>query len=83
MPLLLFAYRTHFNRNSKRSAFYLLYGRDPVVPINAALGYVEPKFNSREEYVREVVQSMPIIWKFVTENLEEQPKLYIKKMKNY
>lgn len=74
LPLLLFAYRTHFNRNSKKSAFYLLYGRDPIVPINAAAGFIEPRFNNREEYVREIVKSMPIIWKFVTENLEEQAK---------
>ena len=74
LPLLLFAYRTHFNRNSKKSAFYLLYGRDPVVPINAAIGFVEPRFNSREAYVREITKSMPVIWKFVTENLEEQAK---------
>jgi hypothetical protein len=75
LPLILFACRTHYNRNSKKSPFYLLYGRDPVVPINAALGFTQPRFNSREEYVREVANSMPVLWKFVTENLEEQAKM--------
>jgi hypothetical protein len=75
LPLILLACRTHYNRNSKKSAFYYLYGRDPLLPINAALGYVEPKFATRDEYVREVVKSMPVLWKFVTENLEVQAKL--------
>ena len=74
LPALLLAYRAHFNRNSKKSAFYLLYGRDPIIPINAAMGFMEPRFSSREEYIREVVKSMPVVWKFATENLEAQAR---------
>lgn len=74
LPALLLAYRSHFNRNSKKSAFFLLYGRDPIIPINAAMGFMEPRFNSREEYVREVAKSMPVVWKFATENLEAQAR---------
>ena len=75
LSLIMFAARSHFNRNSKKSAFHLLYGRDPVVPINAAIGYTDQRFASRDEYIRELVRSLPSLWKFVTENMEVQAKL--------
>jgi hypothetical protein len=72
LPLLLLAYRAHYNRNAKKSPFYLLYGRNPIIPADFVLGNSERRYGSRDEFIREHVDVMPSIWKFVTENLEVQ-----------
>jgi hypothetical protein len=74
LPALLFAYRTHFNRNSKKSPFYLLYGRNPVTPDTLLYGDYTYSFGSRDDFLREHVATLPQIWKFVRESLETQAR---------
>jgi hypothetical protein len=73
LPSLLWAYRCHWHRDYRSSPFFMLYGRDCNVPIAATLDIIDPKsehFRSRFEYVRDLMRSMPEIWKFATDQLQ-------------
>jgi len=71
LPLLLFAYRCHYNRNAKTSPFFLRYGHMPSTPASLFLGHTDATARSQEEWLKEVVEFMPRNWHKVQEILEE------------
>ena len=73
LPALLWAYRCHWHRDYRSSPFYMLYGRECNVPLASSLQYIDPKaehFRSRFEYIRDLMRSMPEVWKFASEQLQ-------------
>jgi hypothetical protein len=71
LPLLLFAYRCHYNRNSQSSPFFLRYGHAPTTPASMFAGHTDATALSREDWLKEVVQFMPKNWQRVQDILEE------------
>lgn len=75
LPLLLFAYRCHYNRNSQRSPFFMLHGFYPMIPGSVMTGVAAVAVRSRSEWLREVMQHLPTTWKHAVKMLEENAQL--------
>ena len=77
IPSILSAYRTAKNETTKFSPFFVLYGRDPVLPVDTLLS---PKYRYHgEEYVPSMLESMCNTHHHVQHNLEnshEKNKVY-------
>lgn len=74
LPMLLWAYRCHWHSDFRASPFYMLYGRDCGIPVAATIDHIDPRdkhFLSRFEYVRDLMRTMPEIWKFARECLDD------------
>jgi len=80
IPAILSAYRTAVNDTTKFSPFYVLYGRDPVLPIDTLLS---PKYRYQgEEYVPTMLENMHNAHHQVQHNLvkgHERNKIYYDK----
>ena len=63
----VWAYRTAVNDTTKHSPFYLMYGRDPLFPVDAMLES-EENYRSSEEYVAEVIRKLKVAKAVVKEN---------------
>ena len=77
IPAILSAYRTAKNESTKFSPFYVIYGRDPVLPVDTLLA---PKYRYQgEEYVPTMLENMHSAHHQVRHNLEqshERNKVY-------
>ena len=77
IPSILSAYRTAKNESTGFSPFYIIYGRDPVLPVDTLLS---PKYRyQREEYVPTMLENMHKAHHHVQYNLamsHERNKLY-------
>ena len=60
LPLLLWAYRCHYNLRSKRMPFFMLYGREPRLP-GMVTANIVPVF-TRNQWVNEMLNDLPVIW---------------------
>jgi hypothetical protein len=60
LPLLLWAYRCHYNLRSKRMPFYMLYGRKPRLPGLIVADSVP--IYSRSQWLNEMIVDLPRIW---------------------
>lgn len=63
----LWAYRTAINDSTKYSPFFLLYGREAVLPIDTLLDS-EEHYRNAEEYVAEVIRKLNIAKEIVKNN---------------
>ena len=80
IPMVLFAYRVSPNATTGESPFYLLYGREPRLPIDAALILPDSKLSPsiaklRAEIVHNLEQAQSII-KSNTELAQQKMKAY-------
>ena len=77
IPAILSAYRTAKNESTKFSPFYVIDGRDPVLPVDTLLA---PKYRYQgEEYVPTMLENMHSAHHQVRHNLEqshERSKVY-------
>ena len=77
LPSILSAYRTAKNETTKYSPFFLLYGRDPVLPLDSILS---PKYRYQgEDYVPTMLENMHSAYSHVRHNLvqsHERNKFY-------
>ena len=75
LPYVLFAYRATEQHSTLESPFFLLYGRDPRLPTEAALC---PKETGRlvnwREYGNELTERMSTAWKQAKENIKTAQK---------
>jgi hypothetical protein len=79
LPLLLFAYRCHYNRNSQRSPFFMTHGFYPTIPGSIMTGIASVAVRSRSEWLREVMQHLPSSWQQAVKLLEKNEKEIKKK----
>jgi len=67
IPAILSAYRTAKNESTKYSPFYILYGRDPVLPVDTLLS---PKYRYQgDEYVPTMLENLHNAYHHVRHNL--------------
>ena len=68
IPSILSAYRTAKNETTKFSPFFIIYGRDPVLPMDTLLA---PKYKHQgEEYVPTMLENLHGAYHQVRHNLE-------------
>ena len=80
IPMVLFAYRVSPNVTTGESPFYLLYGREPRLPIDAALILPDSKLSSSVAKLRaEIVQNLENAQSIIKSNTQ----LAQQKMKAY
>ena len=77
IPAILSAYRTAKNESTQFSPFYVLYGRDPVLPVDTL---ISPKYRYQgDEYVPTMLENMHKAHHQVQHNLkqsQERNKMY-------
>jgi transposase InsO family protein len=77
LPLLLWAYRCHFHRDLRASPFYMLYGREPSVPVAATIDYHDPALaRSRFDYIKSLMTRLPEVWNYAQNCLGDIAKRY-------
>ena len=64
LPYVLFTYRASMQHSTGESPFFLLYGRDPVLPTREMLGPLQERANvDVDDYTREITLRMSKAWK--------------------
>ena len=60
LPKVLFAYRTSLHASTRETPFYLMHGRDPMRPLDAALRENLPgeKYTDVDEYKQEITDTL-------------------------
>lgn len=58
LPYILYAYRTSTRDSTKFTPFVLMFGREPVLPIEISLSPVEEKIWSEEQYLQELTKGL-------------------------
>jgi len=75
MPHDLFAYRDSAQHSTKESPFFLLYGRDPVLPTREMLKPLQKRTNiDADDYTREITLRMSTVWKTTKAKIKEVQK---------
>ena len=75
LPYVLFAYRATEQQSTLESPFFLLYGRDPRLPTEAALCPEETgRLVNWREYGNELTERMSTAWKQAKENIKTAQK---------
>ena len=75
LPYVLFAYRAAEQQSTLESPFFLLYGRDPRLPTEAALCPEETKkLVNLREYGSELAERMSTAWKLAKEHIKTAQK---------
>ena len=87
LPYVLFAYRATLQASTAESPFFLLYGRDPQLPTDAALcPPVERSTMRTNDYRSSLVQSMSEAWELARTSIEKaqsrQKKQHDKRARN-
>ena len=70
IPYALFAYRTAIQETTKESPFYLLYGRDPRLPIDVSLLPRDEIFTNADDYRAHIVTRLRESKKFAQDNIQ-------------
>jgi len=75
LPYLLFAYRVAVHESTQVSPFHMLYGREPVLPLERALTQPRTKFQvDFADYLDELVANMSDAWSLARGNIEAAQK---------
>ena len=72
LPFILFAYRTTIQQSTLESPFFLLYGRDPQLPVEATL--CPPVVRNPvciDDYKTVMMQNLSAAWKLAQENVHK------------
>ena len=70
LPYVLFAYRASLQQSTAESPFFLLYGRDPRLPTEAALSPPQERYPiDVDDYKSEVVTKMSDAWELACKNI--------------
>ena len=80
IPYVLFAYRTSPQESTKESPFFLLYGRDPCLPTDAALNQPRTRYQiDLNDYKTEMVGGLTEAWELARCQIQKAQK----KQKHY
>ncbi len=87
VPLVLFAYRCSAQASVGDSPFFLIYGRDPIVPIDVSL-ISEPRvYQEIEDYRADISLALQEAWKLARQHLTQaqhrQKRYYDQTVRNY
>ena len=75
LPYVLFAYRTSPQESTKESPFFLLYGRDPQLPTEAALTRPKTRYQvDLEDYKTELVSGLSEAWTLARQQVQKAQK---------
>ena len=75
LPYVLFAYRASAQDSTGESPFFLLYGRDPVLPTREMLESPHERANTdADDYMREITLRMSTAWKTAQARIKEAQK---------
>jgi hypothetical protein len=77
-----FAYNTSIQATLEESPYYILYGRDPVLPGEALLAYTGEHFRSTTDYINELQHTLSLCWSFVKGQLDDARNKYLAKNTN-
>ena len=78
----LFAYRTSVQASTRKRPFYLLYGRDPRLPIDLSLLKAKEKYTNANDYHAVMTSRFLDARKLAHDNIElaqKQQKMYYDK----
>ncbi len=79
VPFLQLAYNSAIHSTTGYSSFYLLHGRQPVLPMDMAYEIPPEKYQSGEEnFVSEIRSNPSIAWKIAEEKIAESQTAMIK-----
>jgi len=72
LPYVLFAYRSSLQHSTGESPFYLLYGRDPRLPTDEALGIpIDQRTINIGDYKEQLSQRFSVAWKLAQEGINK------------
>ena len=69
IPYVLFAYKTSPQASTKMSPFYLLYGREPKLPVDRLLQQPNVESKTQEGYATEVEQKFKSAWQLAQKHI--------------
>ncbi|MHB1799638.1 MAG: reverse transcriptase family protein [Vulcanimicrobiaceae bacterium] len=76
IPYVLFAYRTSLQESTLETPFFLVYGRDPIVPIDVALRYQNMGPSDPHEYRTKLVQRAEMARQLALEQIQKAQMKY-------
>jgi hypothetical protein len=65
LPFALFTYRVSVQEATKETPFYLMYGRDPILPIDIKMKTIDSEKITIEEYKKQMMENFEKIYKEV------------------
>ena len=75
LPFVLFAYRCCEQESTRESPFFMLYGRDPVLPTEEALSPpVERCYLEYDDYRSQIVNNLSEAWAKARQNIQKAQK---------
>jgi len=77
-----FAYNASIQSTLQESPFFILYGRDPVLPGEALLTYSGEHYRSTTDYINDLQFTLSWSWNFVKNQLEDARNKYLAKNTN-
>ncbi|CAC5372715.1 unnamed protein product [Mytilus coruscus] len=70
IPFVLFAYRTSLHESIQETPFFLMHGRDPVLPVEAAMCPPTITYTSSDDYKSEMVTRLQEAFTLAKDNLQ-------------
>ena len=71
IPYVLFAYRAASHSSTKESPFFLLYGRDPLLPSDLVLRDLTESASSVDDYKHNLARTLSEAWKVAKDCIEK------------
>ena len=83
IPFVLWAYRSSPHESTGESTFFMLYGRDPLFPIDISITPTELwKKNNDEDVINQLQDARSLVLKSIKEAQKKQQKYYNKNRKD-
>ena len=83
IPFVLWAYRSSPHESTGESPFFMLYGRDPLFPIDISITPTELwKKNNDEDVINQLQDARSLVLKSIKEAQKKQQKYYNKNRKD-